>query len=114
MKAAPAAALEVVEPELILELLKVALNPPSERRQANEFDQGGGGGQRREPVLRRGGVPHGPFDQEPFHGPGGHAPLIAMGRSDSSVVNRVDGRLLGRYWYNPIYGGEPGEALHRR
>ncbi len=47
-------------------------------------------------------------------GVGGGPSIPVLFRSDPSVVNRVGGRLLGRYWYNPMYGGEPGEALHRR
>ena len=40
VEAAPAAALEVVEPDLLLELLVVAFDPPAELGEADELDDG--------------------------------------------------------------------------
>ena len=41
MKAAPAAALEVVEPDFLLEFPVIALDPPSQLDQADQVLQGG-------------------------------------------------------------------------
>jgi hypothetical protein len=30
-----------------------------------------------------------------------------VGAPPATVLNQVGGRILGRYWYNPIYGGAP-------
>src|SRR5881397_1030404 len=78
MEASPAAALEMVEPELILELLIVALDAPAKLGEADEFGDGGRRRQGREPVLRGRGVPAWPFDQQPLFRSGCRAPLIAM------------------------------------
>src|SRR6266508_1205747 len=79
MEASPPAALEMVEPELVLEFLIVALDAPAEFREADEVGDGGRLGQGREPILRgRGGAP-GPFDQHPLLRSGRRALLVAMG-----------------------------------
>lgn len=36
------------------------------------------------------------------------APSSTHLHSTAAPVSKVGGRLLGRYWYNPIYGGVPG------
>src|SRR5262245_49859668 len=62
VEAAPAATLEVIQAQLVLELLVVALDPPAELGQA---DDGAGGGRLRhggQPVVGRGRVARGPFD----------------------------------------------------
>ncbi len=82
MEASPPAALEMVEPELVLELLIVALDAPAQLGGVDEIAQGCLGGQAREPVLRRLGLAFRPFDKEPLFWPRRAAPIVAMGRPD--------------------------------
>src|SRR5712691_10342640 len=79
MKAAPATALEMVEPELILELLIVALDAPTQLGEADEVGDGRGLRQGREPILR--GLRFGlrPLDEQPLGPPGLRTLLIAIG-----------------------------------
>src|SRR6266850_6430033 len=79
MEAAPPAPLEMIEPELILELLIVALDPPAELGEAHEGRHGRRGRQGREPILRGLRVVRGPLDQQPLFGSGVRPFLIAMG-----------------------------------
>src|SRR5713226_9155964 len=79
MKAAPATALEMVEPELILELLIVALDAPTQLGEADEVGDGRGLRQGREPILRGLGFAPRPLDQQPLGPPGLRTLLIAMG-----------------------------------
>src|SRR5712692_9739758 len=79
MEAAPAAPLEMIEPELILELLIVALDAPAQLGQAGQLGDGRGLWQRREPILRGLGVAPRPLDQQPLFPPGLGPLLIAMG-----------------------------------
>ena len=51
MKPAPAAALEVIKPELLLELLVIALDPPAQLGQPDQTRQRGGGIEIGEPTL---------------------------------------------------------------
>src|SRR5215213_2798515 len=53
VEAAPATALEVAEPQLLLELLEVAQGPPAQLRRGDELLDRGRLGQGREPVLAR-------------------------------------------------------------
>src|SRR6058998_3677598 len=77
MEASPAAAFEVIEPELILELLIVALDTPTQLGEADEV--GRRRRQGREPILRGLGFAPRPLDQQPFLRSGLPALLIAMG-----------------------------------
>src|SRR5919106_1367298 len=79
MKAAPAAALEMVEPKLILEFLIIALDAPAQLGEADEVGQGRRRRQGREPILRGLGVAPRPLDQQPLFRAGRRALLIAMG-----------------------------------
>src|SRR5258708_11312222 len=79
MKAAPAAALEMVEPELILELLIVALDAPTQLGEADEVGDGRRLRQGREPILCGLGFAPRPLDQQPLCRPGLRTLLIAMG-----------------------------------
>src|ERR1700704_4712364 len=78
MKPPPAAAFEVVQPELILEFLIVAFNPPAQLGEADELGDRDRRGQGREPVLRGRVFAPGPFDQQPLVGSGRRAPLVTM------------------------------------
>jgi hypothetical protein len=79
MEAAPASSFEVVEADLLLEVLIVALDAPA---QLGPFDQTRPGdvlGQGREPVAGRLALAVGPLDEEPFDGSLGKR-AVAMGR----------------------------------
>src|SRR6266542_1411937 len=79
MEASPAAALEMIQPELVLELLIVALDPPTQLGEADELGERGRLRQRREPILRGLRVLSRPLDQHPLLRPGRRALRIAMG-----------------------------------
>src|SRR3989338_1103088 len=79
MKPAPAAALEMVEPELVLEFLIIALDAPAQLGEADEISEGRRLRQGREPILRGLGLPPRPLDQQPLLRPGRRALLVAMG-----------------------------------
>src|SRR5712692_8422059 len=79
MEAPPAAALEMVEPELILEFLIVALDTPAQFGEADQISERRRLRQGREPILRGLRVAPRPLDQQPLVRPGLRALLIAMG-----------------------------------
>ena len=81
MKAAPAAALKVPQPELLLQLLVVALNPPSELGKVDQPLEGNVLRQGREPVLARLLLSMRSLDQEPLLRAWLAALLIAVGRT---------------------------------
>src|SRR5712692_4632376 len=78
MEAAPAAPLEVIQPQLVLEFLVVALDSPPQLGQADEVGERDGLRQRGQPVLRRLGGAVGPLDEEPFLGARRRPVPIAM------------------------------------
>src|SRR3990172_6455971 len=79
MEASPPPALEMVEPELILELLIVALDAPAQLGEADKISEGRRLRQGREPILRGLGFAPRPLDQQPLFRPGHRTLLIAMG-----------------------------------
>src|SRR5712691_11196632 len=79
MEPAPPAALEMVEPELVLELLIVALDAPAQLGEADEGRDRRRRRQGREPILRGLRFVPRPLDQHPLLRPGRRALLIAMG-----------------------------------
>src|SRR5262249_6603392 len=80
MEPTPAAPLEVIQAQLVLELLVVSLDPPAQLREADEGSDRDRLWQRRQPVFRRLGGSARPLDQQPFHRPGVGPLLVAMGR----------------------------------
>jgi hypothetical protein len=79
MEAAPGTALKVVEPQLLLEFLKVALNSPAQLGNSDQFLKWCGGGQVGQPILSRFGSPCGPFDKQPLLAVGDGLPIAAVG-----------------------------------
>ena len=63
VKAGPAAALIVAEPEFLLEFLIIALDEPSQLGEIDEALDRGLGGEDGEPVLCRFVFAHGPLDE---------------------------------------------------
>ncbi len=96
VEAAPAAAFVMAEPEILLAVAVVALDPPAEPGEMNEALQGGVLGQVREPVLSRLGFVFGPFDQEPFLWPVHETLPIAIGRDAQGGNERAEGFGLAR------------------
>ena len=80
MKAAPAASLIMIEPQFLLEILIIPLNPPAQFGHVNQIDQGGGRRQARAIVLRL-RVARRPLDQQPLLRMRLGPPIIAMGRT---------------------------------
>src|SRR5882672_9901851 len=78
MKAPPAAPLEMIEPELILEFLIIALDAPAEFGEAHEVGEGRRRRQRRAPMLPGLRVTARPLKQQPLFWPRLRPPLIAM------------------------------------
>ena len=68
VEAAPAPALIVIEPDLLLQFLVIALDPPSQLGGGHQLRERGVGGQGRQPVFGRLGFAVGPLDQEPLLG----------------------------------------------
>src|SRR6266699_2451390 len=79
MEPTPAAPFEVIQPQLVLEFLVVALDPPPQLSQADESGERDGLRQRRQPVLRRRRFAARPLDEEPFRGARRWPIAIAMG-----------------------------------
>src|SRR4051794_7889744 len=83
------------EPQLLLQLLEVALDPPAQLGGRDQPLQRGGLGQGREPVLRRLLFPLRPLGQEPLLGPRFAPPRIAVRRPDPDG-GEARGQLTGR------------------
>src|SRR5712692_6484709 len=66
MKASPSTAFEMPEPDLLLELLIVALDPPAQLGEVDQTMQSNVLGEGREPVFGRFLLAFGPLDQQPF------------------------------------------------
>src|SRR2546428_1373652 len=66
MEASPAAALEVIEPELVFQFLIVAFDPPAQHGELDEFRARRGRRQRREPKRKRRRFSHDPISYAPF------------------------------------------------
>lgn len=82
VEAAPATALVVAEADLLLEVLLVALDPPSRLGDMDEVLKRGARGQGGQPVCCGFRLALQPLDQQPLLRPGLGARLIAMRRAD--------------------------------
>src|SRR6266536_2102538 len=96
MEASPAAALEMIQPELVLELLIVALDPPTQLGEADELGERGRLRQRREPILRGLRVLSRPLDQHPLLRPGRRA--LRVPSRHVTVRQAAAGRAAARCW----------------
>src|SRR5512134_4173497 len=81
VKAPPAAALVVAEPEFLLEFLIVTLDPPAPLGRGDEILERRVGGQRREPILARLVLARRALDHQPLWRPRRLTPGIAVRRS---------------------------------
>jgi hypothetical protein len=95
VEAAPSAAFEVSEPDLLLEFLIIALDAPAqlgnidERRKNDVFRQG------REPVFGRLLLALRPLDQQPFRWPRRGELVVAM-RGTNAQADKARGQRCGR------------------
>ena len=83
MEAAPAAALEVAEPEFLLELLIVALDALAQFGKVDQAAEGDCPGKCREPIFGRRLLALGPFDQQPFFRSAVGEIVVAMRRPNA-------------------------------
>src|ERR687889_2609182 len=81
MKAAPAPSFIMVEPQFLLEILIIPLNPPAQLGPVNQINQGGRRRQGREPVLGRLLVARRPLDQQPLLRMRLSPPVVTMRRT---------------------------------
>src|SRR4051794_25564487 len=112
VEAAPAPALEVPQPELLLQLLEVALDAPAQLRDRDQLLEGRRLGQGREPVLRRLLLALGPLGEEPLLGPRLAQPEVAVRPPDPprrEARAQPPGRGLA-----PADAPPPGRAPARR
>src|SRR6266436_8136320 len=95
MKASPSAAFEMPEPDLLLELLIVALDPPAQLGEVDQTMQSNVLGEGREPVFGRLLLAFGPLDQQPFFRAALAAIEIAP-RGANPHTGKARGQLLVR------------------
>ncbi|MDA9489424.1 hypothetical protein XI08_09520, partial [Bradyrhizobium sp. CCBAU 11361] len=95
MKAAPAASLEVAEPDLLLEFLIVAFDATAQFSHLNESPECHILRQCREPVFGRLVLAFWPFDQQPFLQSPGGLPIITMRGTDPHAC-KARGQLFAR------------------
>src|SRR5713101_9216276 len=129
METAPAAALVVIEPDLVLELLEVALDAPADFHEADELVERDRGRHRRQPVLRGRRLAPRPLHEQPFDGTCHRALHIAVRRADADggkprfhgparalapahALPRAGRQLRGerRAGERPVAGGAPEAA----
>ena len=82
VKPAPAAALEMAQPQFLLELLVIAQGPPAQLGQPDQPYRQCVGRQVGQPVLGRLRLAFGPLDQQPQLGPGFRAIIVSVSRAD--------------------------------
>src|SRR5688500_2196242 len=95
MEPAPASTLVVSEPDFLLELLIVSLNPPPQFGLLHQVSDGGLRRQGREPILRRLLLAVRPLHQEPLLGSRLMQHVIAMSRTDPHGSKARDLRRVG-------------------
>ena len=88
MKAAPASSFVLAKTELLLEILVVPLDPPTQFRRGHQRSAADGRGQSGEEILGRFGFARGPFDQTPFLGAWRGTLIIAMRRTTRTAAKR--------------------------
>ena len=114
MKAAPAAAFIVVETELLLELLVIALDAPALMGALDQFFEGSVLGQRRQVVLLRLCRRDGPLDQQPLARPQARATVVTAGMAYPHRGEAAAQALVGAF--APVHGvkGVRRQGLRQR
>src|ERR1700694_5473490 len=78
VEAAPASPFEMSEPDLLFELLIIALDTPTEFSEVHQFVEGDVFRQGRKPIFGRLFLTFGPFDQQPLFGPASRVSAISL------------------------------------
>src|SRR5215472_3217207 len=79
VKAAPGTALEVIEPQFLLEFLEVTLNSPAQLGGSDQFPKRGGGREVGQPVLSGFRAAFGPLDEQPLLVMRDGPPVVTVG-----------------------------------
>jgi len=105
MEAAPASSFEMFEPDLLLELLIIALDTPTPFGEVHQFAESDVSRQGRKPIFGRLFLTFGPFDQQPLFGPAFRACVISM-RDTNPHASKARRKRLGRSLppFNPAPG----------
>src|SRR5438093_2967625 len=78
VEAPPAPPFEVIQPQLVLQLLVVPLDPPAQHGEPDQIGARGRLRQRGQPILDRGGFGARPLDEQPLFGARRRPPVVAM------------------------------------
>jgi len=106
VEASPSSTLVVAQSHLLLQILIVSFDAPSEFRGIDEIHEARALGQCAEPILRWLGLILGPFDEKPLFGPALLELLIAMGGPDAQS-GKPGREVIGRAF-------APGDPLPGR
>src|ERR1019366_5704386 len=82
MESAPAAAFIVIQPDFVLEFLKIPLDAPADFDQPDQLRELHRPGHGREPVTGWFGFSAGPLNQQQFRYSWFHSQIVAMGHAD--------------------------------
>ena len=94
MKASPASAFVVAQPQFLLEVLIVSLDAPAQLGHFDQLSDGGVCWQCGEPVLGRLRIAFGPLDQQPFVGPRFGSLEVPGGRKRTAAKRDVRSVLV--------------------
>src|SRR6202451_3327159 len=95
VEAAPSAPFIMAEPDLLLELLIVALDAPAQLGEIDQRLEGDVLGKGREPVFGRLFLALGPLDQQPFFRPA-VGELVVMTRGTNAYARKARGQPFSR------------------
>src|SRR5260221_12754011 len=103
VEAAPSTALEVAEPDLLLEFLIVTFDTPPQLCEVDQALQSDALRKGREPVFCRRALAVGPLDQQPFFRPG-LAAFDVVARNANTHASKARGQTFGRAFapFNPV------------
>ena len=95
VEAAPASSFEMSKPDLLFELLIIALDLPTQFGEVHELAEGNVFRQGRKPIFGRLFLPFGPFHQQPLFGPDFRECVISMCDTNPHA-SKARGQTLGR------------------
>ena len=93
MEAAPAPSFKMSQPDLLLEFLIVAFDPPSQLGNVDELTERDIFRKRRQPIFDRLVLAIGPFNQQPLLRPTVGEPVIPM-RDTNAHTGKPGGQLI--------------------
>src|SRR5256712_14074204 len=95
VEAAPSPSFKMSQPDLLLEFLIVAFDPPSQLGNVDELTERDVFRKRRQPIFDRLLLPIGPFNQQPLPRPPVSEPVIPM-RDTHAHTGQYRGPLVTR------------------